>query len=488
MPGTILNGCYRIERVLGQGGFGITYLATDIGLDKQVAIKEFFPKVFCSRDPWNSSVKIMTPDNVTLVQKFKKKFLDEARTIAKLDHRNIIKIHACFEQNDTAYYVMEYIIGDSVSELVKRYGPIPADQAIKWTSEIGNALDYLHATHRRINHLDVKPANIMVRKSDNCPILIDFGLAKQYDDAGSHATTSLTGVSHGFAPIEQYRPGGVRDFSAQTDEYSLAATFYYMLSGVVPQSAQDTFEKGLLFPQSIPNNLIQPISRAMSSRINDRYPSVKEFIQAINGGNYGDKENKKRNNNNTLYVVIGIAVAVIIIIGCVFLTNKKTDNPIEKKYPVEQMDPAIRAQLEARYDTVGRLSENRVIIRENGKYGFVDKNGNVVIEPQFDDAWYFSEGRAAVKVGKKRGYIDEMGNMVIPPQFGWAGFFREGMSAVSDGHKNGFIDRSGRLVIGFQFDHVWPFEDGKAKVNIGSETFYIDKEGNYLGPATPKEK
>ena len=276
---TLRGGTYRIDRVLGQGGFGITYLATDLSLDKPVAIKEFFPKDFCDRDATTSHVTLGTTNTSELVNKLKAKFLKEAKNIAKFNHPNIIKIFAAFEENNTAYYVMEYIEGVSLSEMVKRNGRLAADVALNYISQIGSALDYVHSF--RINHLDVKPANIMVRKSDNCPILIDFGLSKQYDSIGHQTSTTPVGISHGFAPGEQYRAGGVREFSPTTDEYSLAATLYFILSGVVPPEATKLIEEDLIFPDSIPTDYITPISKAMSSARKDRYPTVRDFVSAL---------------------------------------------------------------------------------------------------------------------------------------------------------------------------------------------------------------
>ncbi len=133
---TLPIGCYlqhvtyRIEKVLGQGGFGITYLATDINLQRKVAIKEFFPKDFCDRDDTTSHVTLGTKNTAEFVTRLKEKFLKEARNIAKFDHPNIIRIFAAFEENNTAYYVMEYIEGESLYEKVKRGGPITAGHVV----------------------------------------------------------------------------------------------------------------------------------------------------------------------------------------------------------------------------------------------------------------------------------------------------------------------------------------------------------------------
>lgn len=273
---TLQSGKYRIERVLGQGGFGITYLATDIALDRKVAIKEFFPKDYCGRNGSTSHVTLGTESATDFVQRLKVKFLKEARNIAKFDHPGIIRIHAAFEENNTAYYVMEYIEGGSLAEMVKRNGRLPEAKAIHYIEKVGEALKYIH--DRKINHLDIKPANIMVRREDDRPILIDFGLSKQYDTEGHQTSTTPTGISHGYAPMEQYNDGGVKEFSPQTDIYSLAATLYFLLSGITPPQAPRLIDEELDYPQSIPASLIAPISKGMATSRKQRYDAVSKFL------------------------------------------------------------------------------------------------------------------------------------------------------------------------------------------------------------------
>lgn len=281
-PGALLrHNTYRIERVLGQGGFGITYLATDLNLERKVAIKEFFPKDYCGREGSTSQITLGTQSATEFVNKLKAKFLKEARNIARFDHPGIIKIHAAFEENNTAYYVMDYIEGESLSEMVKGSGPISPERAADYIEKVGDALEYVHK--HKINHLDIKPANIMVRFSDNRPILIDFGLSKQYDSSGNQTSTTPTGISHGFAPMEQYNAAGVREFSPQTDLYSLAATLFYILSGVVPPQAITLVEEPLTFPDRIPASMRAAIAKAMSPMRRMRHETIKEFVAEIAG-------------------------------------------------------------------------------------------------------------------------------------------------------------------------------------------------------------
>lgn len=283
---TLRHGTYRIEGILGQGGFGITYLATDLNLDRKVAIKEFFPKDYCDREGETSQVTLGTSSTEDFVTRLKAKFLKEARNIAKFDNPGIIRIHAAFEENNTAYYVMDYIEGTTLSEMVKRNGPLPVSKALEYITKVGEALEYVHG--HRMNHLDVKPANIMVRASENMPVLIDFGLSKQYDSEGQQTSTTPTGISHGYAPMEQYNDGGVKEFSPQTDLYSLAATLYYVLSGVVPPQATKLVDETLIFPAEIPASLIKPIGKAMKTARRYRHNSIREFLDQLDKAEEND--------------------------------------------------------------------------------------------------------------------------------------------------------------------------------------------------------
>lgn len=276
-PNTELqSGKYRIIRVLGQGGFGITYLAEHTMLDKMVAIKEFFPKEYCDRDN-TSHLTIGTQNNVDLVAQLKNKFIKEAKNISKLRHHNIITIHDIFQENDTAYYVMEYVEGSSLSDLVKQKGMLSEVESLGFICKIVDAVGYMHSLS--MNHLDLKPANIMVRKSDGEPILIDFGLSKQYDASGGQTSTTPVGISHGFAPIEQYRPGGVATFTPQTDIYALGATLFNLLTGSVPPHYSDILEEGLPpLPKSVSQQTTDAIEHAMEVRKNKRPASVEDFL------------------------------------------------------------------------------------------------------------------------------------------------------------------------------------------------------------------
>ncbi len=288
LENTLLQGGkYRIEKVLGQGGFGITYLATQELLDRKVCIKEFFFKDSCSRNA-GGEVTLGTVGNRDLVERFLNKFIKEARTLSQLDHSNIIRVLDIFKENNTAYYVMDFIEGSSLEDIVNSKGILSESHAIDYIKQIANALDYIH--QRSINHLDVKPANIMVRRIDNKAILIDFGVSKQYDSTGEQTSTTPVGISYGYAPIEQYRPGGVSEFSPQADIYALGATLYKMVTGNIPPQAIEIFNEGsLILPNSLSSNISNAIQNAMQLKKSDRPKSAKEFLNTLNVSNTNQK-------------------------------------------------------------------------------------------------------------------------------------------------------------------------------------------------------
>lgn len=273
------NGKYRIEGVLGQGGFGITYLATQVALNRKVTIKEFFMKELCNRDEQTSQVSVPSMGSVDTVARFRAKFVKEAQTIAALNNPHIIHIHDIFEENGTAYYVMDYLSGGSLSDLVQRNGVLPEATALGYIRQVADALSYIHA--RNINHLDIKPSNVIIDGNGNA-VVIDFGLSKRYDETGSQTSTTPVGISHGFAPLEQYQPGGVSTFSPATDIYSLGATLYKLLSAQTPPNATALLDADLdLSRLSASPTTKAAIVAAMQPKRKGRPQTVEAFIAML---------------------------------------------------------------------------------------------------------------------------------------------------------------------------------------------------------------
>lgn len=273
------GGKYQVDSLIGSGGFGNTYLATQVALRRKVAVKEFFMKDYCERDKATSSVIIPTEGTKQLVDRYKLKFLKEAQMIASLKNEHIIQIYDIFEENNTAYYVMEYVGHGSLRDIVDREGALTEPNAIKYISQIADALCYLHS--RNILHLDIKPSNVLIDDDDKV-VLIDFGISKHYDSDGGQTSTTPAGISKGYAPIEQYQQGNISTFTPSTDVYSLGATLYFLLTGEIPPEASIIYEDGLpstinTFSTSIRETLLQ----SMAPRRKDRFQSITDFISSV---------------------------------------------------------------------------------------------------------------------------------------------------------------------------------------------------------------
>ena len=273
------NGGYRIEKVLGRGGFGITYLAEQTGLGRKVALKEFFMQEHCNRDSNTSYVSVPSVGSRNLVERFRQKFLKEARLIASFDNNNIIRIYDVFEDNGTAYYVMEYLEGKSLKALVEDNGPLSQDVALKYIRHIADALSEVHSNN--LLHLDVKPANIMLNRKGEA-VLIDFGISKHYDEGGVQTSSALTGTSEGYAPLEQYEAGALDSFTPATDIYALGATLFTLIAGARPPKASDVMNYGLPeFPRGTSPALRAAVTAAMQPAVRLRPKSIEDFLSLL---------------------------------------------------------------------------------------------------------------------------------------------------------------------------------------------------------------
>ena len=287
---TLKNGKYKIVKTLGNGSFGITYLATTrISVDGQlgkmdvnvnVTIKEFFMSDLNSRSTDGTSVE---RTNSTLVKNYLSKFQREAENLSKLHHPNIVKVLEVFDENNTTYYVMEFIDGETIDEYIKRNGKLSVEESLTITTEVCKALSYMH-DHKML-HLDLKPKNIM-RDSEGHIYLIDFGLAKQYNENGEPESSTTLGLgTPGYAPIEQahYKQDGT--FPVTLDIYAVGASLYKMLTGKTPPESSYVLNDGLpldaLKSNDIGDNVIAIVEKTMAPIKKNRYQMVVTLLEDV---------------------------------------------------------------------------------------------------------------------------------------------------------------------------------------------------------------
>ena len=313
---TLQGGKYRIERVLGQGGFGNTYVGYNTEFEETVAIKEFFMKGVTERDETTSVVSVSNADNVQQFEEQREKFKKEALRIRKLDNPHIVKVHDLFEENGTTYYVMDFVEGENLSQRLKRTGKPMAERKVR---EIFlQLLDALKAVHDAgMWHLDIKPANIMLDKNGNVK-LIDFGASKQLNAQKGGATTS-TAISYtnGYAPREQMEQNYDK-FGPWTDIYALGATLYNLLTNKRPPMPTDidddmSEDKHQVLPMTsvVSESMKHVVLWMMSTNRLQRPQNVNSVIEYLNKKN-SKKENTLLRHRTSLVNEIGYSEETIV--------------------------------------------------------------------------------------------------------------------------------------------------------------------------------
>ena len=281
-PGTILEGKYLVGEMLGQGGFGITYIGFDLLLEQKVAIKEYYPMStgMVSREGHSTVVWSSAMMGKTGTQKGFDSFLKEARKMAKLGGiPGVVGVKSVFIQNETAYIVMDFIEGETLLKKLQKNGPMDFDSCVKLMTPIMQALAEVH--EHGIIHRDISPDNIMVRP-DGKLILLDLGAAKDLDIQGNDGSvqSSQMVAKHGFSPIEQYSKSG--KVGPWTDIYAMAATIYYCCTGILPPPATDrTIDDTLACQPRLTQAQFDILADCMRMRPQDRPQSMDTLLQML---------------------------------------------------------------------------------------------------------------------------------------------------------------------------------------------------------------
>lgn len=402
-PDTIVNGRYRIDRVLGEGGFGITYLVHDIEDDKAYALKEYFPLQTAFRNADTGEVCVYEENN----NKGKKRFREEAEILKEYRHLDgIVHVRDCFSFNETVYIVMEYIDGITLKEYVSLYGGFEYDEVMEMLSPIMKSLVILH--RHSLIHRDISPDNIMIGM-DNELYLIDFGAAKEVEDGKT--TTVL--LKAGYAPPEQYLNDG--KLGAWTDVYGMCGTIYTALGGGVPTDAVARLQGKALIPLNERGVQLEKwqwsaIEKGMSIRSAERYrdmgemltaltvPPTEEDLVTVYGNDDGEIRNlvkdaddgRQKKKGGIDKFVAGFAV-VAIIIGVIYgITNSDRtvgETIVDEGKVSEEMSETSESKLCEMPDVVGMTNlEAYKKIRE------VDDKIHIETARQYSDEVEYCKG------------------------------------------------------------------------------------------------
>ncbi len=286
MPGSVLANRYLVGKVIGYGGFGVTYIGWDSVLETKVAIKEYLPSEFSTRVLGQTMVTVFSGDKQEQFNDGMKRFIEEAKKLAKFHSTpGIVKIFDSFEYNNTAYIIMELLEGETLAEKLKRGETFSEDQAVEMMTPVIKSLEKVHQDG--IIHRDISPDNIFITNSGSVK-LIDFGAARYATTTHSRSLTVI--IKPGFSPEEQYRSRG--DQGAYTDVYALAATMYRMITGQTPPDAlerrafyenkkKDMLEPLRKYRKNIDEDKENAILNALNIRIEDRTPDMQTFMHEL---------------------------------------------------------------------------------------------------------------------------------------------------------------------------------------------------------------
>jgi len=331
--GTFIEG-YKINRLIGQGGFGIVYCAYDGVLDREIALKEYMPKGFAKRQK-GLTVSVFEQDR-EIFDLGLRSFINEAKLLAKFDHPYLVKVHRFFEANGTAYMVMPYYKGDTLKNIRNQLKDPPEEKWIKnLLDHLLEALSILH--EENCLHRDIAPDNIIILENKK-PLLLDFGAARRVIQNESRALTTI--FKEGYAPIEQYNEVGIHDSQKQgawTDIYALAATIYFTITGKkpVPATSRAVFDgleplcKNKQIQDKYGRSFLKAIDTALSFKPSDRPQSIQQFRSAL-GLDRSSNENSNHSQHSKFlaYSLWAIIIAAIGILSVLYFADEPSSNTL----------------------------------------------------------------------------------------------------------------------------------------------------------------
>ena len=390
--GIILNQKYEIKSVLGEGGFGITYRAMDTVIDETVAIKEYFPSAYATRDNTNgktSELTVITGESMEGFHKGLEKFVNEAASLAKFQQEEgIVSVKNFFYENNTAYMVMEYIDGITLKEYLKQNGDkLPYGTVLSMMKPVMQSLSVVHKSE--IVHRDISPDNIMVVKEGRLK-LIDFGAARFIGNEDEKSLTVI--LKEGYAPPEQYQTNGRQ--GEWTDVYAVCAVMYQMITGIVPIESPARVMDGDSLAQirEIPRKVNRAIMKGMSIGIIDRYQTVVDALNDL------EKSCKRLRKRTTIVGLMGAIIIITIIFNAPIFKVKNIMEAVETKeiskenvgeesLELEKIENVEKEVIEdkVRYMQLSQTELEKAILDKSGKdVCVIDSDNTCVIYDDFN--------------------------------------------------------------------------------------------------------
>lgn len=419
IPGTVLAGKYIVGRVIGYGGFGVTYIGYDGLLEKKIAIKEYLPSEFATRMPGQTEVTVYSGERQEQFYSGIDKFVDEAKRLAQFKEvPGVVRIFDSFTENKTAYIIMEYLEGETLKGRLEREGQLSVDDSLAIIMPILTALKEVHKLG--IIHRDIAPDNIFLTKNGEVKLL-DFGAARYATTTHSKSLSII--IKQGYAPEEQYRSKG--DQGPWTDIYACGATLYKMLTGVTPEDSmeragKDTLKPVLHYGVKISKNLNTAIMNAMNIRIEDRTQSAEEFEEEL----LSEVEVKRKKAHSRkvdigkwplgVKIAAGTAACALITFGVLLATNvihfdMKEINDMgllaENEVYVPNLVNSAMEEAEA------QIIERGLVLQITDKQNSDEIPKNKVLSQNIQDGWIVEVGSSieiAISAGGEIVYIDDI--------------------------------------------------------------------------------